>query len=146
MTGSPGLSQAWVWTRAAWFNLISDKKQQASGTPLRSTSTLHNIISSSTQGVRSTAAVRGEICFHFSTFSGREDHTNAPLFPSLLLTRLNLFALSSAPVSFPSVHTLKGFPGDCVPLLSWDCYTTELHWQCPQWYHSGSHIAKTSSV
>lgn len=105
MTGSPGSSQPWVRTRAAWFNLISDKKQQASGTPPRSTSTPHNIINSSTQGLRSTAAVRGEICFHFSTFSGREDHTNAPLFPPLLLTRLNLFALSSAAVSFSSVHT-----------------------------------------
>lgn len=67
VTGSPGFFQAWVWTRAAWFNLISDKKQQAFGTPLRSTSTPHNIISSSTQGVRSTVAVRGEICFHFTT-------------------------------------------------------------------------------
>lgn len=67
VTGSPGFSQAWVWTRAAWFNLISDKKQQAFGTPPRSTSTPHNIISSSTQGVRSTVAVRGEICFHFTT-------------------------------------------------------------------------------
>lgn len=67
VTGSPGFSQAWVWTRAAWFNLISDKKQQAFGTPLQPTSTPHNIISSSTQGVRSTVAVRGEICFHFTT-------------------------------------------------------------------------------
>lgn len=43
---------------------------------------------------------------------------NAPLFPSLLLTRLNLspLSLSHASVRFPSVHTLKRFPGGCVPL------------------------------
>lgn len=77
---------------------------------------------------------QGRNMFPFYNFSGREDHTNASLFPSLLLTRLNLSALSSAPVSFPSVHTLKGFPGDCVPLLSWDRCTTELHRLCPKCY------------
>lgn len=126
LTGSLGFSQAWVWTGAAWFNLISDKKQQAFGTPPQPTSTPHNIISSWTQGVKSTVAVGGRSRFPFYNFSGREDHTNAPLFPSLLLARLNLSLLSSAPVSFPSVHTLEGFPCDCVPLLPWDSCTTEL--------------------
>lgn len=73
--------------------------------------------------VRSTAAVRGEICFHFSTFSGWDDQTIAALFPSLLLTRLN----PSAPVSFPPAHTLKRLPREGVPLLPRDCCTTGLH-------------------
>lgn len=50
VTGRRGSSQAWAWTGAARFNLISDKKQPASGTPPRPTSTPHNIISSSTRG------------------------------------------------------------------------------------------------
>lgn len=91
----------------------------------RSTSTQHNIINSSTQGVKSTIAVRGEICFYFTT-SVAEKTIQKPPFPSLLLTRSNLSPLSSAPVSFPSVHTVEGFPSDCVPLLSWDGCTTEL--------------------
>ncbi len=59
---------------------------------------------------------QGRNMFPFYNFSGKDDHTNAPLFSPLLLTCLNLSPLSSAPVSFPSVHRLKGFPGDCVPL------------------------------
>lgn len=50
VTGRSGSSQAWAWTRAARFNLISDKKQRASGTPPRPTSTPHNIIRSSAEG------------------------------------------------------------------------------------------------
>lgn len=146
MTGRSGSSQAWAWTRAARFNLISDKKQRASGTPPRPTSTPHNIIRSSAEGMageggggRSTAAVRGEICFHFSpTFGGIEDQTNAVVFPSLLLTRLNL----SAPVSYPRTHTQE------VPLrvcsittqrLLHDTTAAKARDQTP---HSGLHVAE----
>lgn len=84
-------------------------------------------------GGRSTAAVRGEICFHFSTFSGRDDQTIAALFPSLLLTRLN----PCAPVGFPPAHTLKRLPCECVPLLPGDDCTTGLHGRRAQRHHWG---------
>lgn len=91
----------------------------------QSTSMPHNIISSSTQGVKSTVAVRGEICFHFTTSVAEKTIQMLLYFPHYCsLVWISL--LSSAPVSFPSVHTLKGFPSDCVPLLSWDSFTTDL--------------------
>lgn len=80
--------------------------------------------------------------FPFYYFSGKEDHTNAPLLPSLLLTRLNLSFLSFASVSFLPAHILKGFLGDCVPLLANDSCTTELN--VPS--DSVHHIPKSRSV
>lgn len=117
VTGESWLSQAWVWTRTAWFNLISDKKQQAFGTPLQSTTTPHNIISSSTHRVRSTVAVRGEICFRF-TASVVEKTTQMLLYFSHYCSLIWIFLRRLfSPVSSPSVHVLKGSHGDCVPLL-----------------------------
>lgn len=134
VTGSLGFAPAWVWTTAAWFNLISDKKQQAFGTPLQSTSTLNNIISSSTRRVKIYCSCQGRNMFPFYNFSAKEDRTNASPFHSLLLTRLNLCSLF-APVSlFFTVPSLKSFPGDCVLLLVGDSYTTEL--RLPLWYCS----------
>lgn len=144
VTGSPGFSQAWVWTRAAWFNLISDKKQQAFGTPLGSTSTPHNIISSSTQRVRSTVAVRGEICFHFTTSVARK--TIQMLLYCLhycSLVWISLFSLFRLCQFSPSTHT-QGVPWWLRPITSkWQLHNRA---ECPQWYHSVHHIPKSRSV
>lgn len=72
------------------------------------------------------------------TFGAKEDQANAALFPSLLLTRLNLWP----PVSSPLVLPLKRFPRECVPSLPRDCCTTGLHRRRDQTPHSGLHMAE----
>lgn len=106
-TGSPGFSQAWVWTRAAWFNLIFDMKQQAFGTPLWSNSTPHNIIRSSTHRVRSTVAAMGEIRFHFTT-SAAEKTKQMLLYFLDYCSVVWIFLLSVLPLSVFPQHTYSG--------------------------------------
>lgn len=99
-------------------------------------------------GVRSTVAVRGEICFHFTTSVAEKTIQTLLYFPHYcLLVWISLLSLLLTVMSvFPQYAHSEEFPGDCIPLLSGDCCTTELRRQCPQWYHSNSHIAKSSSV
>lgn len=118
VTGRSGSSQAWAWTRAARFNLISDKKQRASGTPPRPTSTPHNIIRSPAEGRAGgldLPQLSGEkyVSIFFPHFwCQRRPNKRC----SVSLTIAHSFE-SLGSVSSPLVLTLKRFPRECVPPL-----------------------------
>lgn len=113
----------------------------------QSTSTPHNIISSSTPALRSTVVVRGEKYVSILQLQWQRRPYKCA---SVCLTTVHSFEslcalFCSCQFSLSThTHTLEGFPGDCVPLLSVrEGCTVEPHRQRPQWYHSNSPTAST---